>query len=45
MRVSFESRYGTWVAFFDGSPRALMTLPRAESPALIEMPSCASVKR
>lgn len=28
-RVSFESRYGTWLAFLLGSPRAEMTLPNA----------------
>lgn len=33
--VILDSRYGIWVAFFLGSPRALITLPKASSPELI----------
>lgn len=40
-RVSFESRYGTCVAFFVGSPRAEITFPSALRPALIETASLA----
>lgn len=39
--MSFESRYGTWLAFLLGSPNAEMTLPSACRPALMLIPSLA----
>lgn len=38
-RVSLESLYGMWTDFLDSSPNALMTLPSASRPELMEMPS------
>ena len=38
MRVSFESRYGTWtLPRFVSSPRALMTFPRANRPCVLQL--------
>ena len=40
IRVSFESRYGTWtLPRFSSSPRALITLPSASKPLLMSIPS------
>ena len=35
IRVSRESRYGTWLPFFIGSPSTLMTFPSASRPQLM----------